>query len=275
MQRQKVKGTGHKQPADAKTEPNFYSMAPSTYPSPTMGPMGACSPDVSSDKGDEIGVSTSRFEDMSPGMAGLHGAAYLLKNIAAGVKSSTIGPSFSLGESAILSGPQDHGNATDTASLSDLPLASLAVPTWTPSATNRPRTDHSMSLLGRVNMEPSSPAQSNSQSPSQSAFFWPPVRRTQDPPSTETEAASPPGILSSGHQQESAQPTSSNFVKRERANFQASERAKNWTEVGKVDHGLSVKIQNPNTPLFLSFGGSEETGRMETKVSNGIETEEV
>lgn len=28
MARQKVKGTGHKQPADAKTEPNFYSMRP-------------------------------------------------------------------------------------------------------------------------------------------------------------------------------------------------------------------------------------------------------
>jgi hypothetical protein len=28
MQRQKVKGTGHKQPADVKTEPNFYAMTP-------------------------------------------------------------------------------------------------------------------------------------------------------------------------------------------------------------------------------------------------------
>jgi hypothetical protein len=28
MARQKVKGTGHKQPADAKTEPNFYEMRP-------------------------------------------------------------------------------------------------------------------------------------------------------------------------------------------------------------------------------------------------------
>jgi len=26
MQRQKVKGTGHKQPTDISTEPNFYSM---------------------------------------------------------------------------------------------------------------------------------------------------------------------------------------------------------------------------------------------------------
>ena len=30
MTRQKVKGTGHKQPADAKTEPNFYEMSSST-----------------------------------------------------------------------------------------------------------------------------------------------------------------------------------------------------------------------------------------------------
>lgn len=28
MTRQKVKGTGHKQPADVKTEPNFYTMSP-------------------------------------------------------------------------------------------------------------------------------------------------------------------------------------------------------------------------------------------------------
>lgn len=34
MARQKVKGTGHKQPADAKTEPNFYSMRP-VEPVPT------------------------------------------------------------------------------------------------------------------------------------------------------------------------------------------------------------------------------------------------
>lgn len=32
MTRQKVKGTGHKQPADAKTEPNFYEMSLSSIP---------------------------------------------------------------------------------------------------------------------------------------------------------------------------------------------------------------------------------------------------
>lgn len=32
MTRQKVKGTGHKQPADAKTEPNFYEMSLSSMP---------------------------------------------------------------------------------------------------------------------------------------------------------------------------------------------------------------------------------------------------
>jgi len=38
MVRQKVKGTGHKQPADAKTEPNFYAMPslePADAPAPT------------------------------------------------------------------------------------------------------------------------------------------------------------------------------------------------------------------------------------------------
>ena len=59
MQRQKVKGTGHKLPADAESEPNFYSMPSSTH-------------DV----------------EESPGMQGLRGAANLLQGISAGLPPS-------------------------------------------------------------------------------------------------------------------------------------------------------------------------------------------
>ena len=69
MHRQKVKGTGHKQPADAQTEPNFYAM-PSTYEGP----------------------NTSSTASISPGLQGLHGAANLLKGIAAGLPQSALPP---------------------------------------------------------------------------------------------------------------------------------------------------------------------------------------
>jgi hypothetical protein len=60
MQRQKVKGTGHKLPADAETEPNFYNM-PSTITEPE-----------------------------SPGMQGLRGAANLLQGISAGLPPAAL-----------------------------------------------------------------------------------------------------------------------------------------------------------------------------------------
>jgi len=56
MNRQKVKGTGHKQPADAQTEPNFYVMP--TAPEPTY------------------------IAHASSGIQGLQGAADLLKGFA-------------------------------------------------------------------------------------------------------------------------------------------------------------------------------------------------
>jgi len=62
MNRQKVKGTGHKQPADAQTEPNFYNMPHQpAWPHPP-----------------------------SPGIQGLQGAANLLKGIAAGIPASSL-----------------------------------------------------------------------------------------------------------------------------------------------------------------------------------------
>jgi len=66
MQRQKVKGTGHKLPADAETEPNFYSM-------PTAATLSSSSP-----------------EPESPGMQGLRGAANLLQGISAGLPPAAL-----------------------------------------------------------------------------------------------------------------------------------------------------------------------------------------
>lgn len=66
MVRQKVKGTGHKQPADAQSEPNFYVMPQSEYYSPGL----------------------PRQHEDSPGLQGLHGAANLLQGISAGLTPS-------------------------------------------------------------------------------------------------------------------------------------------------------------------------------------------
>jgi len=88
------------------------------------------------------------------------------------------------------------------------------------------------------------------------------------------EASSAQESPPSHPKQESAQTTSSHVVKRERANLQASERSntKVQTDIGNI--GSLGKIQQSKTP-FSQFGDSDEGGRMETKVSNGIETEEV
>jgi hypothetical protein len=66
MVRQKVKGTGHKQPADADTEPNFYVMPSQLEDSEPTFPQAA--------------------DPLSPGsLQGLHGAASLLHGISAGL----------------------------------------------------------------------------------------------------------------------------------------------------------------------------------------------
>ena len=139
MQRQKVKGTGHKQPADVKTEPNFYAMAPSVKPpnSPSANtsqiegsnklgqqPVGSSPPSHgrivpsqraigASTQPLNVGASTAstRPSDVSqltrvgvnhdsPGLQGLHSAANLLKGMAAGLPASSLASPFSLGQSA-------------------------------------------------------------------------------------------------------------------------------------------------------------------------------
>lgn len=76
MVRQKVKGTGHKQPADVQSEPNFYVMPQSEPYSPELPPQHEDSP-----------RSRPQRED-SPGLQGLHGAANLLQGISAGLTPS-------------------------------------------------------------------------------------------------------------------------------------------------------------------------------------------
>lgn len=69
MQRQKVKGTGHKLPSDAETEPNFYRM-PSSISANARSPIAQAVE--------------------SPGMQGLRGAANLLQGISAGLPPAAL-----------------------------------------------------------------------------------------------------------------------------------------------------------------------------------------
>ena len=99
MVRQKVKGTGHKQPADAQTEPNFYALPPvsagsgSAGTSPMVSPALSAAAAPSSPRGSASpgsSVTRSHHLEMSPGTQCVHGAAFLLKGIAAGVAPSRL-----------------------------------------------------------------------------------------------------------------------------------------------------------------------------------------
>lgn len=102
MARQKVKGTGHKQPADASSEPNFYEMTPleqapsaitklpsihtvvlppqlSTEPLKTTAPSPG-----ENQKRPSHGFVLYERNEVSPGMQSVHGAAHLLQGIASG-----------------------------------------------------------------------------------------------------------------------------------------------------------------------------------------------
>jgi len=302
MQRQKVKGTGHKQPADAKTEPNFYTMTTSLYPSSSM----ASSTDASvKADGSMSAAADTRFEEMSPGMQGLHGAANLLKNIAAGVPASSMDRgSFSLGQSAMPSAPiamagMPYGESSTSSGL--LQPGVMTFPDAKPQANRKvaPTVDRSMSLLGRVNMDQSNPTDQLSRKKpgtGQSAFFWSPVRRAQpDPPVSATAPvtpAMPPAdeIDQSGQQQESAQPSSSSPVARqvEETSSGSSPRSTGSVQGTKPDDSVTGAQQEGEkvsptdmTKPFTSYStitplaAENEGGWTETKVSNGIETEEV
>lgn len=278
MQRQKVKGTGHKQPADAKTEPNFYSMAPSNYAAPITSPTLVSMSENPSQK------VASRFQDeeVSPGTQGLRGAANLLKNIASGTPVADMGESsFSLGQAAMTSHPLARGNLPYGATMSTTPGG-----------------DHSkkISLLGRVNMNTGSltvSPQDGDGATSSAAFFWPPLRRARSEPkrtrATVERVAELRPETPSTQRQDSAQSTSSSQqVSQEKGEGQGtstgapsppailrSPSSYAILETSVPRENKQVTILNNEGILATSLLTREEGGRMEKKVSNGIETEEV
>lgn len=178
MQRQKVKGTGHKQPADAQTEPNFYAMPRLNFPDhhvdevhssssssqPFQHPVASITPSYIKET-----LGSMAYDDMSPGMRNLHGAANLLKNIAAGVPASSMrGASLGLGSE---------------------PSSSLLVPALLPKNSIQPEVTSamagmfpssgsgSMSLLGRVNADVDLAVAEQRNRPS--AFTWQSIQTTQ------------------------------------------------------------------------------------------------
>lgn len=128
MARQKVKGTGHKQPADAKTEPNFYEMRPAESAPPPQGlaPHNFSSIDDQQQQVPaplvqhaSVAVAPSRRALVdpysspwvyaqpppgsvldSPASPGLHGAAHLLQGIASGYLNLSLPSEGSLGPAA-------------------------------------------------------------------------------------------------------------------------------------------------------------------------------
>lgn len=98
MKRQKVKGTGHKQPADVNTEPNFYSMPPLQSPSPG-GYDDPSAASISIAEAAQPPLHASSPMPLSPGIQSLHGAAHLLRGIASGDRSSKLPPTPFLGRS--------------------------------------------------------------------------------------------------------------------------------------------------------------------------------
>lgn len=159
MYRQKVKGTGHKQPADAQTEPNFYAMVASPPSgSKTLAPKGR--------DNSPIGGPSA---ELSPGIRGVHGAAFLLKNIAAGFPQSPGGASpFSLGKAVQTTGLK-------TPQLSPVSTAPLVVQDPMTSPT-------SMSLLGRIHQKMDATSPSFYPTHQSSFFQWTKEETTSELP---------------------------------------------------------------------------------------------
>jgi hypothetical protein len=84
MNRQKVKGTGHKQPTDAQSEPNFYAMPPHLLNSNKSASIAEYTEDPTY-QASSLSQKRTPTLPLSPGICGVHGAANLLKGIAAGV----------------------------------------------------------------------------------------------------------------------------------------------------------------------------------------------
>ena len=234
MHRQKVKGTGHKQPADAMTEPNFYAMPASFYCEAQNHQETTDGTEASTAEQEPMSQieSETYYDDMSPGMRNLHGAANLLKNIAAGIPVSSMkGTSLTLADSdlSVPILPKGGIRQQEPALPENLSPTASYMPEGKPSARisflsvvgHEP-----MSLLGRVNMEHPSTAQSQ-----RSQSLWPPVMTPAPTGSMDTT-------------------TSTHF-------FQGMD------QTSKTAHSDVY-------PYFPSATSKDDSGPMEMKVSNGI-----
>jgi len=127
MARQKVKGTGHKQPADAKTEPNFYLMPPvesfipanaalTVPPRHNFGSTAGTFPPsfgAASLPPQAAAMGRSLYE--SPASPGLHGAAHLLQGIASGYHTLNLPRPPLGGVAAVPDGDTSSNEQDDTA----------------------------------------------------------------------------------------------------------------------------------------------------------------
>ena len=126
MVRQKVKGTGHKQPSDASSEPNFYAMPPVEPEYPTSATFGArYKPTILPPLAEPATLTAAQYppahppsggahqdptlvngiDPNSPGFSSLHGAAQLLHGISAGGRSGAfLGPPAATAVSLLASG---------------------------------------------------------------------------------------------------------------------------------------------------------------------------
>jgi len=181
MQRQKIKGTGHKQPADAMTEPNFYAM-PACLHSETHQDREESSDAQFASVASMQAIdprNAESYDEMSPGMRNLHGAANLLKNIAAGIPVSSMkGTPLTLAESDLSVPVLVKGGLGKISEASIDSSQNHSTPIYSPQD-GKPMArisflstgDGSMSLLGRVNME-----QSPSLHSQRVSTVWPPIK---------------------------------------------------------------------------------------------------
>jgi hypothetical protein len=247
MQRQKVKGTGHKQPADAQTEPNFYAMPPSHLqqnpePSHTTSPP----PSTPTPKVDA---------DMSPGLSGVHGAAHLLKTIAAGLPGSTTNSPFSLGRLAIEI-PASEG-----------PIPSIHQPPLSlqGQASLTPRKDQSLSLLGRVTQAENSPT---TEAPS--PFIWPPLRPSRTAPPSSNEAASPappqPGDTEQDETKEKSKEPGLSISESVKEDITVGSGTKEETSTSPAANPPADQSEKGEPTVAPIRGGGREEGSNQTRV---------
>ncbi|CAJ1931127.1 unnamed protein product [Cylindrotheca closterium] len=259
MQRQKVKGTGHKQPADAQTEPNFYTMVPSHLKQPAEQSPPPLTTSVPAPKA---------YRDLSPGLRGVHGAAQLLKTIAAGLPGSASNSPFSLGRQAV-----DIPASLDPPSslYQSKPFQEAVLLSAQPS----------LSLLGRV-------TQADNQGEATPAFVWPPMHSAQTlvvttspglPCGTEKQQDwsrfKPSGLATSeaATENKGMLPPNGKNPKLQSSNaILASQPGQ--SEKGESSGSHVLPAARTSSPEVNEFLIKQSTDLIENKVMRGIETEE-